>query len=151
MLTSNSRTLPVEIRMADDNASHLIRDSWLKSFRKSSWTQGIPNEIFYPRYGERVDKLIKSSITMVAFWEQDHDQFYGWMTGSRFKSGLIIHYCYVKSAFRKLGMGRALLESFAWKDNEKIIGTHHTWAHQWLDCKYVIEYNPYIISDIIGG
>lgn len=152
-MQDSTTTLPIDIIRATQNDVHLIRDSWLKSYRSSVWVSGIPSEIYYPVHGNKVDALLSQSQVLIARYQKDPDQVYGWIAGRQYLEHLIVHYCYVKSTFRKLGIGRQLLNKLIHYAPlyEKIIATHRTWSHAWLDSQLSIEYNPYLIDEIVRG
>lgn len=144
--------LPVDIARATVDNLNFIRDSWLKSYRDSAWVAGIPSAVFYPFHGIKVDMLLNESDVRIAHYRKDPNQVYGWIAARVYDTELIVHYIYVKSTFRKFGIGRDLLSSVCegYLD-KKITATHRTWSNVWLDSKLKIEYNPYLIDSIVGG
>lgn len=144
----NSMVLPIDILPPEDKDIPFIRDSWLKSYRDSEWVAGIPSDIFYRSHGAIVGELLYNSIIKTARWSKDHNQIYGWIAAEKYKDALVIHYVYVKSAFRKMGIGRTLFFSLEDIKTQDLLCTHRTWTHKWLSKKINIKYNPYLL---MGG
>ena len=106
-------TLPIAIRPACTDDLPLLLNSWLKSYRNAPAVTTVPNELYFDEgMGQkaRILSLLGECETRVACDPEDHEVVYGWIT---FEPTLdlptIVHYAYVKQAYRRQGIGTALL------------------------------------------
>lgn len=75
-----------------------------------SWFSLIPKKIFMDNYKKVAETLINNSIIKIACLSDDKDVILGYSILS--KDYLGIHFCYVKSAWRRKGIGKSLLPKF---------------------------------------
>jgi len=102
------------VRHLDDTAIPFILNSWLKSHR---WSDK-DNPDYYRVAAPKIKTLLKTNRVMVAALAEEPDCFVGWVCGKRAK----LHYVYVKSAFRRDGVAKALIE--------KVCGHYGTYTHK---------------------
>lgn len=100
------------VRHLDDTAIPFILNSWLKSYR---WSDK-DNPDYYRNLAPEIKRLIKTNRVMVATLAEEPDCFVGWACGTKGR----LHYVYVKSAFRRDGVARELIE--------KICGQYGTYT-----------------------
>lgn len=138
------KPLPIDIRNASPPDFALIRDAWLKSYRKAEDTRGIDSEDYYRHHGDLVELALLTCNVKVASWVKDRTQLYGWICGIEHpRLGAILHYAYVKSMFRRLGIGRQLLLAlFPTRAERCMTTTHRTWASTLAPMAQ--HYNPYL-------
>jgi ribosomal protein S18 acetylase RimI-like enzyme len=108
----------VLIRPATPEDRPFIADSWLRSFRRSPWAvrvwgqpdRGERDRVYYSRYGHAgwVDTLLTSfpGQFSVACLESDPSFVMGFSVFDG--RTILLHYVYVKAAFRRNGIGRQL-------------------------------------------
>jgi ribosomal protein S18 acetylase RimI-like enzyme len=115
----------------------------MRSYRKSDTCYKISRDVYDAEQHTLIDYLIHTQKVDVACPENDDDQICGWICHTPFENGMAIHFCYVKSPFRRLGIGTRLIEN-AIKEGNRYY-THHTWLSDHLSSKHDILYNPYVI------
>lgn len=117
------------------NAKNLIYATWLRSYQASSpATKTIPREQFFSGHHQVLDRIFsRSPEVRLAVLPEDPEVVLGWLV--REKS--IVHYVYVKPAFRRYGIARALLGEQPWDTY-----THHTYALRELPISHA-THNPY--------
>lgn len=101
-LLSLVRTRPM--REGDKN---FVRSSWLRSYRvMCEW---VPQDEFMRIHHDVVEGLLVRSRTIVAVAHDDDDQILGWACGEPGERRPLMHWCYVKSAFRGNGIASRLV------------------------------------------
>ena len=135
-------TEKIQIRRMIDGDLHFILATWLKSFRASG---DIPRRIrdsdFFPIYEPFLKELINKSDTHVACLADDWDVIAGFMTSEQTGLDTLIHYCFVKEAWRKMGIARLLLDNV--QKSPSVYFTHWTSPIESISHKLDARYNPY--------
>lgn len=75
-----------------------------------SWFSQIPKNIFMQHYKAIIEAILTRSEVKIACLCEDKEVILGYSLLS--KDFQTIHYCFVKSAFRKQGIAKALLPQF---------------------------------------
>lgn len=123
-----------EIRAMATGDVGLIFNSWLRSFRKS---QDMEHKAYFLFQHRLIEEILRRSNVLLAVSEDDPDQIFGWVCFEDREEGFTIHYVYVKATFRKLGIGRALVDSLP----EAEWFTHKTYGSAFFGA----DYNPYLV------
>lgn len=79
---------------------NLVSNSWLKNNRKAWSSRGIRDDIYYGNHHKVLEKLIRRSAVMVACSPADPSIVYGWLCGEFVANHLVLHYVYVKDAYK---------------------------------------------------
>lgn len=140
-----------------------ITSSWLKSFRESGFmVNTVPNRVYFNQHHKILEKIIPRSRILVACNSMDPDQIFGWICAEIMDRHLVIHYIYVKDAFRQMGIASRLVRLlYDTQDVVKdlLLTTHQTWKskvliqgrREWslkpLSEKHGLQvlYNPYML------
>lgn len=101
-------------RRAEDRDRPLIFDSWLSSFADAHAAGLIPMHMYRRVYHEAIAWIMArpGAETWVAYHPGEHDttaDLYGWICIERGHAAPVIHYAFVKQAFRRMGIARGLL------------------------------------------
>lgn len=140
MTTEN---LPLTIRHAHDGDIPFIFSSWLKSFRESGFmARGVPNTIYFTNHHKILQKLVQRSKVFIACDPKDTSNIYGYVVAETIDNTFVLHFIYVKQSFRKLGVGKALFNSFEHNGSASCC-SHLTKAGEKFLLKYNIIYHPY--------
>lgn len=99
--------MEVSIGLAGEGDMAFIRDSWLRSYRYSPEVRGVPVAEYWHHCGDRVDRLLGSSSLRIARPVDWDEGIIGWVC----YSPTCVHYIYVKTAYRRRGVGQQLLTS----------------------------------------
>jgi hypothetical protein len=99
-----------KIRGVEENDHHLIMNSWLSNMRNCVAFSGAIDS-FLDRQRERINKLFDRDTVRirVACATDDDDEMFGFIVSEPETN--VVHYCYVKHAFQKWGIGRQLLSA----------------------------------------
>ena len=143
------QTLPTTLRLAEEGDIGFIFNSWLKSYRSSLFAKPISNTVFFAEHHKVIEKLAKTSQILLACNKEDPNQIYGYACAERVEGVFVLHYIYVKQSFRRLGIGKLLLDSFDHNfDDESAVYTHHTKIAEKLAAKYHLIYHPYLLINV---
>lgn len=126
------------------DARNLIYATWLRSYQSSSLaTKHIGRDDFFAGHHLVLDRIFaREPIVRLAVMPESPEVVFGW---SVTEPGLV-HYVYVKPAFRRHGIAKALLDHV----KQPFTYTHHTYILRDLH-KHVAgsSYNPYAIQGAI--
>lgn len=149
------RKLPITLRgvSGKDDIAFII-NAWLKSYEDAYFVRYIPSQIYFDEHRKMILKMIASEDTRVAVNQDDEDQILGFITFSSQKISKtpVIHYLYVKSAFRKLGVGTELLREAMHeaKHEDKLPLVTTAYSGQFKRfCEKPFVYNPYLLKDYL--
>lgn len=122
------------------DAKSLIYATWLRSYQTSSlMTKLIPREVFFDQHHRVIDRILARPGTKVrlATMPEDPNLVFGWAVT---EGGDTVHYVYVKPAFRKYGIARALLSEV----RSPFAYTHETYVLRDLHPRLEkCQFNPY--------
>jgi hypothetical protein len=98
--------LEPKIRPADEGDVAFLSSTWKQSFwRESTWANRIRWSVFEPGHAKVIQRLLARSLAIVACDPERETEIAGYLV---YEPGAI-HYAYVKPAFRRAGVLRALL------------------------------------------
>lgn len=127
-----------EIRAATKDDYPLIFATWLRSYRHGAhFPRHVPHDRYFAAHHDIAEELLEDSVVRVATPPADPDVILGWSVVETLEppdtatpSPLAVHFVYVKPAFRRMGVGRALLASVARAEAEgaPVLFTHETFA-----------------------
>ncbi len=89
----------------------LVYDAWARSFRKSPWAGCIPNRLYDSVSRAGIDDILNRGarvIVAVVELEGGARRVMGYVVAE--PDWAVLHWLYVKEAYRGMGVGRALLE-----------------------------------------
>lgn len=139
-----SKQLPILLRPANAEDVGFIFNAWLKSFRNAAMVRNVANEIYYAEHHKLIEDLLKKYEVVIACNQDDASQIYGFICAGLTDNVFTVNYVYVKHTFRRMGIAKALLNSF--EHNSEFIGiyTHQTRNAKELADKYNFIHHPYI-------
>lgn len=115
----------VQLRPAVATDLPLVFSSWLRSYRDGPIGRVLTDTVFYSEAKPVVVALASSARLIVACDPANPDTIYGWACGERL-ADLVVHFVYVRSAWRGWGIARRLLEALGYEAPEPIVATHVT-------------------------
>lgn len=129
-----------------------IFSSWLKSYwENSDFTEHISKHVFFTWHHKVIERILKyeTAIIKVAALQEEPTVVIGYLCLQRMPSvpdTQILHFCYVKAAFRKLGIAKALIKA-AQVNPDTCVFTHRTDPiHWWIQNMFPrLSYNPYLV------
>lgn len=140
--------LAFDVRAGLESDWAFCADAWVQSLRAASReARAVPKELFFPHWHQRVAALLASRQVRVAGPPGDTDTIYGFLVvGPRPDA---VEFCYVKSAFRRLGIAKALLGDMLQKP---VLCTHWTRElGEWILPRYPgLTFHPYLSETIDG-
>lgn len=135
----------IEIRDVTKEDINFILATWLRSYRHASqFAKKISNAIYYKWHHKVIERIIdRGGEILVAHPLGEPDVILGYLcTELQTDNKRVVHYCYVKKTFRKMGVAKSLLEA---NILEGAFFTHYTTDCDWITKKYKITYDPYLI------
>jgi L-amino acid N-acyltransferase YncA len=89
---------------------NLVFNSWCKSYRDANAdTRDTPTNLYYRGQRDVIDSiLLRFPVILVA---RADGVALGWICGESLASGPVVHYCYVKSTYRRQGIALSLLSN----------------------------------------
>lgn len=123
-----------------------IYSTWIKSYRTSGFARGISSPLYEMGQRSRIDRILSKETTYiyVATDKDTPELIFGYIVG---EGDAILHYLYVKSHYRKQGIGKELLG-----EAKDLIYTHKSpdiWVEQKLKTDPTYSnwiYNPYLLD-----
>lgn len=111
----------VRIRAATKDDNPFIFSSWLKSYK--IFAKGITRQVYFREHHRLIEGLLKNAETYVAVNAKDDNQIYGWICMDGSQPCKILHFIYVKSSFRNMGIGKTMFELIG---DDDFFYTHET-------------------------
>jgi GNAT superfamily N-acetyltransferase len=127
-----------------------VYSTWLKSYRLSPTCRGVPLPIYNKGQRARINKIIDEGNILVATNPDEERVIYGYIVyGSE-----VVHYIYVKGAYRKMGIARALYEATPPQNSPATLWTHRS-NQLWIDNKLKTDpeflhwvYDPFLYETV---
>lgn len=139
----------ISVRPALPGDFNFVISTWLKSYKSSSYfAKRIRNSIFFFYHHEVVSRLLSREDTKVfiACDLVDPNVIYGYLVQGSHEGVDLVHYVYVKSAFRGLGIARSLTAA-APLNLDRFVFSHWTFSTDGLVDKLPGgTYIPYLLS-----
>jgi hypothetical protein len=127
------------IRIATDSDLRFVRSSWHSNHWKTWACKRIPWESYWPGQDRRIERLLKQSTVLVAYFEDVPDEVLGWACFE----GDTLHYVYVKAAYRRAGIAAGLTASLSDKP-------HHSHPTNEVGRAFMssigAQFNPYLVE-----
>lgn len=100
----------IEFRQATTADEAFIFDSWLRSQWKLDAREKMPSTIFFAGQRQRIDRLLPRSRVIIAYSPADATEALGYVVAEASWKTACVHWLYVKSTFRRLGIASRLLQ-----------------------------------------
>lgn len=101
--------LPHQIRGAVATDLGFLVKSWVQEHRHSPASKGVPDDLYFASQRKLVLALLRRAWSLVAVDPADADHLYGFVVFELAPPRL--HWVYVKEAYRRAGLGEALLRA----------------------------------------
>jgi GNAT superfamily N-acetyltransferase len=88
--------------------SGFVAGSWLRNYLSAPAVRHVDPDDYYKHHARLVSKLIDRSTVLIADHADHPAVQLGFAVGERDNQGVVIHYLYVKSVYRRNGIGKAL-------------------------------------------
>lgn len=90
-----------------------VLDSWLAAYRTSPWAGAIPNNLYHSTYREAINQLLqRGARVLVVRNAANPELLLGWICFELTeRKELVVHFAYVKPAYRRNGIYKALVGS----------------------------------------
>lgn len=98
--------MKILLRQADESDLSFIYSSWLKSYKNTQ--KHVDTDIYFKGQHKLIEKILNVSNVIIVCPEDDTETIIGYIVYRDDK----LHWIYVKSVYRNLGMARILLTVF---------------------------------------
>lgn len=132
----------LQIRLMQPSELAYVKATWLKHYKEhSDFAKPIRDSVYYPAHSRLVDQILtkRNSIVLIAAHVDEPDVILGFLVYEYFDEA-VIHYAYVVSRARKLGVATAMLKAAD-------ISDRFTFTHRTPDAKAIQTNNPNMTYD----
>ena len=125
----------------------------------SSWSAGQhscppwclePDELFRPRHRAFMDRCMERGATLVATPPDDDptgDEILGWLCYEMAGDTLVVHWLYVKNAYREMGVASELLETAAPAYDGPVVATGCSkMMLKWIQKRVEVIFDPGLVG-----
>ncbi len=128
---------------------HFILNTWLKSYNTSDFARGIPASIYFNHHKNLILSILLHKHTGVSIVcsKDDTSHIVGYSVYNT--AAPIVHYIYMKQAWRRLGIGSKLLEGIRayFGGPETVLSCSHKRYPKRTDfIRKRLVYNPYVLN-----
>lgn len=134
--------IPLSFRVSSEKDLAFIYHNWLGSYR---FNNTIHPQVFFFEHRRVLDRLIRKSQSLILCNPEDPDHIYGFAFYELDPLNSIIHYIYVKPAYRNLGMAKKLIEMMGLDLDKRILCSHLTPISRKLRKQLNALFNPYLL------
>lgn len=130
------------IRNAVSDDLAFIYKTWLNSYcGDSAIGKSVRKSVFHREYAKVIDRLLMVSGVLVACQPDDVKVIYGYLV---FEPRLL-HYCFIKEAFRFSGIAKALVVKAMGVQNLHVYSHHTSHLKPILEKYPFLTYNPFVL------
>jgi len=137
----------IQVRPASEADKPFIFSSWLRHYKNRSYfAKRIRNSIYYKWHHLIVERALSSPncVAMIAHPENEPDVILGFVVGEKSDEASVLHFIYVKPAFKRMGIAKHLLKKSGLENSDFF--THWTFDVDGLLAKLPnMNYDPYRI------
>ena len=134
----------VQIRNATEADVPFIFNSWLKSYRNANAVKSISNPVYFEFQHKAIEKLLQRSQVYILCSATDATQVYGYIVAEEIENIPVLHFCYIKYAFRGMNLCSLLMQHAKLDKNVGGFYTHETHAILKVLGNSKFVYNPYL-------
>ena len=135
------------VRPVTVNDGPYLVNSWLNSIWKGSSYPArmqISRETFFRFHRLKIASTLQAASVLVAHPSGDSDTVLGYLVHGSFEGRPVVQYLYTRSAWRRIGIAKALLAA-AGVDLNQAFYPVHTGDCDWLKAKHPgLSFNPYL-------
>lgn len=126
---------------------NFVVNSYLKSYRNSPDAQHVVGDFYFTGQTRILEKLLQTAEVVVACNPDKEDDIYGYAIVEGSKSRPVVHYVYIKQAFRRQKLAQRILHAcFNQFNVQATIITHKPKYYRELSRKFKLIYDPYVIK-----
>jgi len=107
----SQQNTPIIYRPPTPDDLTFIMSSWLKSYRNSDFANFLSNDVYYKSHAIVIQEILDRSNVAMIVDPQDPNHLYGYIVFENFKGSFVLHYIYIKYAYRNLGLCKDALQA----------------------------------------
>jgi GNAT superfamily N-acetyltransferase len=134
----------IALAVAGPTVRPFVRDSWLRSQWAADMRGKMLRGDFFREQGERIDRLLPRSSIITALLPSVPDEVLGYVVLQVSRDDPICHWCYVKHAYRRLGIATQLARAACRMGTGQPLYSHKGDARgKKLAMRFGAKFNPY--------
>jgi hypothetical protein len=132
------------IREVTNDDLPFVYSTWLRSYRyNSQFARKLTNKVYYEWHHKAIERILARGATCsIICDEHDRNVVFGYLVWELAGPHAIIHFAYVKKAFRNLGLMNQLLQASGKTFN---MFSHYTEFCDEYAKRHELVYCPYVI------
>lgn len=146
MTAANELKSQVQLRNATEADVPFIFNSWLKSYRSSNSVKNVSNPVYFEFHHKAIEKLLQRCSVQVLCSPDDASQVFGYLVCEQVEQVPVLHYAYVKYAFRGMGLCKLLMQNAGLDKQVGGFYTHETSAAVKMFSGSKFIFNPYLAN-----
>ena len=127
---------------ADQN---FLKKTWINNFQRSSFANKINPAVYKKYHSLLVDHCLDNAFSLVACHKDIEDEIMGFLCFEDYEHILGIHYIFTKKAYRKYGIGSAMVNEILNLIPDKPLFYSHDTPYSHFLRKFKAKYNPYLM------
>lgn len=139
--------IPLLIRDGLGEDSPYVFATWLKAQRTQGDRAEMRNSVYFENEKRRVGYLLSRSRVLMAVNPDDAAHLYGYVVFSRVSEITLVHFLFVKPAYRKLGVATALMRDVCPRlGKEELVITAVSPEAVRMKRKWQLVFNPHLVT-----
>lgn len=135
-----------ETRPGDSVDEPLVRSAWIASALSGYAYRGMPRGKAESSLRECIDQALERSVTLVVADKARPEHAIGWSVSEHVDDDTtIVHYVYVKQAWRRKGVGSALARAMGLLDTKRVTYSHANTTSVRIGPQRGWQYDPFTL------
>lgn len=135
----------VQVRPAGADDLPFILDTWMKTFRTASAAKRVDTSLYFEGQRRRIYRLLARCDARVIVDPEEPTSILGYVVSELRDGELVVHWAYVRPAFRKFGLLRLLIATAP--RHVALTYTHQTDHGRQVGRRLKAAFNPYAIEE----
>ena len=139
--------IPHVLRQLQPDDLAFVKRRWAGEMRHSPWYRCVPSPVYWGSQYKTIEALLSQSTCILAVDPADTNHLYGVIVCQKSKERSILHWLFVKSEYRKLGLGSELLNAGLGERRPIYLtqATNFVAEHPQLCEKHAVVSSPFIL------
>lgn len=135
----------VQVRDANKDDLPFILDTWMKTYRTSDYARRVEGGLYFEGQQRRVYRLLGRCDARVIVDPEEPTSILGYIVHELRDDELVVHWAYVRPAFRKFGLLRLLIATAP--RHVALTYSHQTDKARQVGRALKAAFNPYAIEE----
>lgn len=140
--------LPVRFRDFAEGDKNFVLANWLRSNRNNDAYAAMRNEHYFYDHQLTIGDVAQNSPIRVCCSVDDPNVIYGFICFRPREDGLVVHYIFVKQAFKRLKLAAAMLHDAGWRSGMAVFATAWNFRLPPVIDRFNIFYRPRLLVTV---